>query len=94
MRPIYLALLAGSLMLLGIETARAGAVYRVQRTAPLPLAGLELPPGKKFEGVTALRVNNKTRAVLLVVHLYDSAGDYDTLYQFADGRFMPVVVPG
>jgi hypothetical protein len=62
--------------------------------APLPLAGLDLPPGKKFEGVTALRVNNKTRAVLLVVHLYDSAGDYDALYYHADSKLTPVVVPG
>jgi hypothetical protein len=60
---------------------------------PLALVGGDAPGGGEITQVSVVRLNNRDRSVLLVLHV-STATDDAGLYRFADGRLTPVVVPG
>jgi hypothetical protein len=76
----------------GDSVTRAYLWQRVTNT-PLPITGLNAPPGKHLYGFTGAWVNNRNSSVLLSVHLHSLAGIFYSLYRYTDGQIVPVAVP-
>jgi hypothetical protein len=60
---------------------------------PLALVGDEAPGGGRITRVTALRLNNQDRSVLLALRV-STAPAHSGLYRLAGGQLTPVAVPG
>jgi hypothetical protein len=60
--------------------------------SPIAIIGADAPGGGKFEAITAVRLNNKNRSVLVAARLQDER-DFG-LYLFAEGSARAVAVPG
>jgi hypothetical protein len=79
----------------GDEPSQASAYLWEKGTiSVLALPGRELSDGGKIASVELAEVNNKNRNVLLGVRLNDLDTQVMALYLLADGKLIPVAVPG
>jgi hypothetical protein len=60
---------------------------------PMAVVGQNAPGGGKLFTAWGALVNNKNRSVVVAARLNDNKGP-DALYRFADGKLVPIVVPG
>jgi hypothetical protein len=74
-------------------TGYCGYLWENGTITPVAVFGQAMPGGATITTVTALRVNNKNRSVLVAAHL-SSAPDEAGLYRFLDGQLTPLAVPG
>jgi hypothetical protein len=85
----------------GAEVRRAGETVHARNAylweqgtlSPVAVVGQDAPGGGKIARITAVRVNNQNRAVLLAARLTDPPTQTG-LYRFAEGQLTPVAVPG
>jgi hypothetical protein len=82
-----------------MEVLRAGDeqnsayVWKKGTLTPVAVVGADAPGGGKFARIAGVRLNNKNKNVLVDARVGDS-GAADALYLFADGKLLPVAVPG
>jgi hypothetical protein len=74
-------------------SAYGGYVWEKGTITAVAAVGAAAPGGATIVNVSALRVNNQNRTVLVAARLSTSR-DRAGLYRFADGQLAPVVVPG
>jgi hypothetical protein len=68
-------------------------LWQAGTITPLAVIGTDAPGGGKFVAVTGVWVNNKDRSVLVGARIADPNGP-DGLYRFAEGKLIPMAVPG
>jgi hypothetical protein len=75
------------------DTGYSGYVWENGVLTPVAVFDQAMPNGAKITTVTALRVNNKNRSILVAAHL-NSTPDQAGLFRFANGQLTPLVTPG
>jgi hypothetical protein len=75
------------------DTGYSGYVWENGVLTPVAVVDQAMPNGAKITTVTALRVNDKNRSILVAAHL-NNMPDQAGLYRFLDGQLTPLVTPG
>lgn len=75
------------------ESAYGGYVWEKGTLTAVAAVGAAAPGGATIVSVSALRVNNQNRTVLVAARR-STGGGRAGLYRFADGQLAPVVAPG